>query len=778
MKIIDALANIENIHYPEGSSPAVGAALSEFLRRLPDSTINVKAEKTISPEGNSFDIAILSSDQLKNAGIKKPLKPKEHFFYFLLRRNGAGSLVCSHAYYLYSAIHYLFDHLADQEVRTVNCGKWIVPAFKWNRISYDYFLTQQGRIQYKFNPGTYIGELARLGFTHVEVNGLAFPMGLETGPKGETYPMFYTYCPALDQFVYSKINKGLYPKTYLSANLEYLKRNARRAIEFGLVPGLLCFEPRSVPERFFQKYPMLRGARVDHPFRSFKPRYNMTITHPLVREHYAEMIRKLMEEIPELGFINIWTNDSGAGFEHTKSLYVGRNGGAYLIREWKDDEEIARLAGENAIRFFGVLRDAAREINPDFRVITRMESFYGEHDTVWNGLREGIEIETSSLIAIGWEMPYTHPRYPDSKAINAGTLYQMDFNKKETDLLMDLTERGSMAHFYFSAGQHSMFDPLMGIPYPSLTYQRIRILHENKIEYLAQTGGISPPELVPYNINQEIIRLFQYFPDVDLSKFLEKIAGRWAGEGFSETLQKAWKYTEEAIMAFPNVIPLYSTFGFTWYRLWARPFVPDIESIHEDQRAYYEDQMCTTPHNPNNVDLSRDVLFQLTTPEKSLQDVERIDSNVWPSIDKAISLLGKTRKDALKELGEHNVIEDQFIRLSALRCWFMTQRNVAAWVAGVYGYMNAKDTREQELAGKNIKEMIRKEIENSIALSELLDSDIEFMAMTEQGETPLIYGKNLKQLLEIRIKLMEDHMNDKPFIDHGYMERKAGERIH
>jgi len=27
----------------------------------------------------------------------------------------------------------------------------------------------------------------------------------------------------------------------------------------------------------------------------------------------------------------------------------------------------------------------------------------------------------------------------------------------------------------------------------------------------------------------------------------------------------------------------------------------------------------------------------------------------------------------------------------------------------------------------------------------------------------------------VRISLMEKHMHDEPFIDHGYMERKAGE---
>ncbi len=48
----------------------------------------------------------------------------------------------------------------------------------------------------------------------------------------------------------------------------------------------------------------------------------MTTTHPLVLGHYAEMIEKLLTAAPQLGFLAVWTSDSGAGFEHVKSLYV------------------------------------------------------------------------------------------------------------------------------------------------------------------------------------------------------------------------------------------------------------------------------------------------------------------------------------------------------------------------------------------------------------------------------------------------------------------------
>jgi hypothetical protein len=72
------------------------------------------------------------------------------------------------------------------------------------------------------------------------------------------------------------------------------------------------------------------------------------------------LMAALLHEVPDLGYIDVWSNDSGSGLEHTKSLYVGRNGGAYMIREWKDDAVIAKTAGGHVLRFFGLLRDAAR----------------------------------------------------------------------------------------------------------------------------------------------------------------------------------------------------------------------------------------------------------------------------------------------------------------------------------------------------------------------------------------------------------------------------------
>lgn len=776
MKVIDVLQNVRVVLHHAQAPTVTRTVATELASLLPGVSVEVTSSKRFKLNAGVLYVGLPEHFPVFTAaGRRKRGRDDSELAYLQLSPNAAGALLASKPNLLYSFMRYVVEHLAQRDAAMFVDGKIFPTAFNWQRVSYDYFLVQEGRVQRGMDKERYIRELARLGFTHIEVNGLAFPMGLETGPKGEVYPMFYTYCPALDQFVYTELNKGIYPLYYLSANLANLKENARLARKYGLTPGLLCFEPRSVPEEFFARYPMLRGARVDHPFRSFKPRYNMTIAHPRVREHYAEMMRKLMNEVPELGFLAVWTNDSGAGFEHTKSLYVGRNGGAYLIREWKDDEEIAKVAGENALRFLRLLRDAAREVNPDFRVMTRLESFYGEHDTVWAGLGEGLDVEAATLLARGWDVPYAHPQYPENKAINAGTVYQSDFDAREKKLQDELAAKGALAHFYFTAGPHIMFDPLIGVPYPKLTYRKLRNMHQGGVRYLAHSGGTFPPELVPFNVNHEISWRYLFDAEMDVEVELDGLARKWAGERFYRHLLEAWDLTEEAILAFPIVTPLYASFGFTWYRLWVRPFVPNLDAIPDEEKAFYQDFMCSTPHNPNNVDLSRDVLFYLTTPEKSELDVQRIDRYLWDPLDKAIERLECVCDDATAELGQRNVILDQLVRLRALRCWFMTQRNVAAWVGSVHGYMNARTVAKRKYYRDMVRDLMAKEIENTERLKELWQSPVAFMSLTDKGETPLMYGDNLGELLDRRIALMRQHMDDEPFIETTYMERRAAE---
>jgi hypothetical protein len=496
---------------------------------------------------------------------------------------------------------------------------------------------------------------------------------------------------------------------------------------------------------------------VDHPFRSFRPRYNLAVSHPVVREHYREMMLALMTAVPALGCLSVWTNDSGAGFEYTRSLYVGANGSAYLVREWSDEDVLTKAASENVLGFLRLLRDAAREVNPDFRVTTRLEPFGPEREPVMAGLRHGLDVEAPTLLADGWDSPYRHPAYEDSE-IGAFTIFNNTFRTEERKEIRQLARRDCRTHVAHAHGPVNNFEPLLGIPSPWLAWEKLAALHRTGVRHLAHLGGIAPPASVPFPVNEEVFRRFQHDPKRDVDGVVGEIASDFAGAR-ADALVDAWRLTEEAIRGFdPN--PLYFLWG-VWYRLQVRPLVPDIDAIPVEERAYYEDVILSTHHNPNRVDLSRDVLFTLMTPARAAKAVTRIDRNALPKLDAAI--------DAAEGL------QDLRDRLVALRCWMTTRRSVAAWIANVGGYLATGSAGRRADCRRRLAEMVEAEIENARALLSLWrESGTEFMAVSKGRETTFIYDESFGEHLERKIDLMERYGDLEPRIDAEFQYRVAG----
>lgn len=772
MKVSEALRQVRQLRISKKGYP-VEETIARELLELCDNRADVsKVDDSgfVSEEGTLY-IAVVPKgfcERLDHQGLA--FSSQDDWVSINSDVNQCLWLLSSKPYFLYAGFTRLIEDLWDED--TADVLPWMQElGFSVEKSTFDLFLTQYARLIRNFDREKYIREYARLGFTHIEVNALAYSLPWEKGVSGEFYQDFYTYCPALDQFVASRLNQGIYPMEYLESNLKRLKDNARLAAKYGLVPGLLCFEPRSVPEALFEKYPTLRGARVDHPFRSFKPRYNLSIAHPVVQKHYQELLVKLMKEVPELGYMTIWSNDSGAGFEHTKSLYVGRNGGAYLIREWKDDETIAETAAANIIRFFTLLRDAGTRINPEFRIITRLESFYGERDYLWPHLSDRVDVEVNSLLVKGWESNYPHPRYPDVKVL--GSAYHNTLADKEKEVLTELNSQNSRSYFYHSFGSHTNHEPLLGIPFPWLAFEKLQAFRKLGVRTLAHVGGIHPPDKVPYAVNQEIFRLFQLNPSLDVEEAVQKVAIRYTDRKFADDLVQGWRLVEQSMRAFLP-LSIYTHYGVVWQRLFVRPFVPDIDRIPESERMYYESFMCASIHNPNRVDLAQDVLFELITKEYAHTSFLRIDENVWAPLEKAIDLFKKKGEEA-ENAGDQKaekVFADQFFRVRALKCLFTTLRNTAVWVYALREYLDSVDPNIKADSRRLLDEMIETEIQNCADLIELWEkAPVEWMIVSGAEETAFIHAENFPELLEKKISLMEKHRGDEPSIDPDYMFR-------
>jgi hypothetical protein len=703
------------------------------------------------------------------------LDPKLHGlkqWQFVRMHGSCIDLAVSHPHLLYNLVLHLLDDAGELDGQEMRDGVIFTPAFERIRPVYDLFLNQHARTVQGFDREEHVRNLARLGCTHVEVNGLAFPLPFEQGPAGEVLHRFYTYCPSLDQFVSSALNKGVYDSDYLQANLNLLKTNAGLADKYGLTPGLVCFEPRSVPDALLEKYPMLRGARVDHPIRSFRPRYNLSIGHPVVRAHYAELLTKVMNAAPKIDYLSIWSNDSGAGFEYTHSLYVGRNGGGYIIREWKDAGEIAEAAANSIAQFLKLLRDAGRAVNPSFRVLLRMEAFWTEQEYLWKHLEDGIDVEVSSLLSKGWGLKYKHPKYPEVREIHGTALYNR-FAPEEKQQLAILRNKGSDADIYFSPGTIWNHEPLLGIPFPKLVYEKLRDLREQDVATICWNGGPTPQSFAPYNINDEVVRAFQFDRNLNLEDFLKRTAVHWIGAALATDLVEVWRLSEEAYRSFPIPVWLFSSWG-VWYRNLIRPLIPDIEAVRESDRAYYEDFLLSTAHNKARVDLRYDVGFDLCDPAHAEHCVELMDRDLFQYIDAALSLLSdmSDRSDTAMTEIERACIIDLRDRLAAMRCWYRNQRNCAVWIAGVHGYLETDDPAKRARCRAMLHDMVLDEIENTKKLLTLWEtSGTRWMIVSDAGETTFIYYKNFGDHLKRKLALMPGHEDDEPRVDPGFQWR-------
>jgi len=721
--------------------------------------------------GRRVVLGVLSDEEADAKGV--PATRGEEWMFVRSDGDQEIELYVSHTWFLYRLACRLVDEWPDEAVNDFSDGKIFKAAFRHLRTAYDSLLNNHARTAKGFNPEDHIREMARLGYTHVEVNGYGTPFPYEKAAPGELLYLFYTYCPALDQFAYSKLNKGIYPYDYLQANLNKLKHSAQLAEKYGLRAGLLSFEPRSVPDELLARYPMLRGARVDHPLRSFRPRYNLTTAHPVVLDHYKEMLGKIMAAAPNIDYMSIWSNDSGAGFEYTSSLYVGRNGGGYVIREFKTDDQIAEAAASNIIRFMKTLRDAGRETNPKFSCILRSEMFYAEQDHLWDQVGDGIELETNTLLSKGFNADYHHPKYDWTTDFTFSGLFNQ-FRDEEKPKKELLESRGSNAHLYFSPGAFWNMEPVKAPIYPKLLWEKLRDLNKQEVSHAASLCGTTPATLAPYNINQEVIRFMQNDPSIGYDEILERQARQWVGDSEANLLIETWNSADEAYRSYPPPVSVLAIWS-TWYRILVRPFVPNYEALSEEDRAYYEDFHLGHVNNRVRTDFRREINFEFCTPEYAGKCREAITENVMPAIENAVKIAGEARNAADPQSPSHEVWTHHYNRLKGAQSWFRSQRNIAAWIEGVHSYIETSDSSEKAQWQEHVRQTILDEKENAKELLQHVNTvGIDWMVHSELGETTFIYGDNIAELLVKKIALMEGRENDEPHVDPDFMWRVPG----
>jgi hypothetical protein len=157
-----------------------------------------------------------------------------------------------------------------------------------------------------------------------------------------------------------------------------------------------------------------------------------------------------------------------------------------------------------------------------------------------------------------------------------------------------------------------------------------------------------------------------------------------------------------------------------------------------------------------------------------------INEHVLPpmkaAVDRAAGLLAQAATPQVATPQARAVAQDLYDRMVALQCWYRNQRNVTAWLAGVHNYLETSDERVKKECRIILHDMVLDEIENTrVLLQHWETARTPWMITSDVGETTFIYYHgNFADHLRRKIKLMQGHENDEPYVDPDFQWRVPG----
>lgn len=176
-------------------------------------------------------------------------------------------------------------------------------------------------------------ELARLAarlkpYGRVEVNISALAdKGFHDIPSGNNFWYEYTsYNPTPFKFFPDPKIAPFIPARFVNRNRDLLLAKAEILREFHLDAAFWSYEPNYLPGAFFESYPHLLGARIDHPRRGNHAAWAPCIDQAETQEMFAGMVTELLNNVPEVKTFFFKTNDAGSGICWSDWLYTGPNG--------------------------------------------------------------------------------------------------------------------------------------------------------------------------------------------------------------------------------------------------------------------------------------------------------------------------------------------------------------------------------------------------------------------------------------------------------------------
>ena len=555
------------------------------------------------------------------------------------------------------------------------------------------------------------------GATHIVITAEDLPWAMwQMDTPGDPYPAWAVSNVGLLKVSPPEALKPFLPQDYSDKVFEILKARCAVLRKLGLKAAFTTFEPQILPERVYEAHPLWRGPQVDHPLRSRVPRFAPSIDNPEVLALYRESIRALLKVCPEIEILSLHTNDSGSGMSWSGGLYQGPNGSA-LTR--------GKQMYQRYHDFFASLQAGAADARPG--------KF--EIDAEW--VRES----APELIAgkLGPGMAVANLEGPGATPYKADAGFLLDY-------------------FY-------PFYPAQGIPLA------VRYLEE--LEDAAKSPAPRLFYLIGDRFNRELyLKIFDAFvakptrDEVSRMQLLRGLAVEIAGENGASALLDAWV----AIQRVQRDTDILNFGGTTFYiggvhqRWLTRPFVPFPEALSPAETQYYRKFQFQARSEERARDLGD---LQGTRQYQGLGGMA-VSNNLYVRM---LADLERARRDirTIREGRQHFDVLD-----TRLRVFEILVDNCRDAIEYQYRLDLAKSGKlsrpiefQEDLTDirdyRAIKDIARREIDNSTVLIELLQSQkaplIE-MAKTSGEENIRVLGPDLVDQLRKRINIMITHWED------------------
>ena len=567
---------------------------------------------------------------------------------------------------------------------------------------------------------TYAELAARMkayGPVEITISALADKSWFQIPPGGSPWHEYACYMPAPWMFYPHPKIAPFVPADWVVKNRELLLGKAGIIRELGLEAILSAKETEMLPEAFFQKYPDLRGPRVDHPRRSKREEFSWCVDLPEVQEMIEWSMAEIMRNVPEIKTYMSGTNDAGSGICWAAAQYPGPNGPRHCR---------SRTAGERVRDLCQTVHRGAKKGGGD--VVFRWSNV-----NFWQNEMEAI---------LPLLPPDTYINSRDPSLMSIGTMinevypFLGVFDPLDIIAAMERYQRPGTKNVMI--GFSAMYDRYEDTPE---SIAKMLDLAENCIK--EPTSGF----------------------DSQLEK-LRKISARWGGEENREKLFEAFYNMHEGFELKNSVAPRYSNFysGVSMRHL-TRPllvkpeflkpeeesyFLPHVFNIHENEaRMDYIDShgsRMTGTARWDDVALRR-ALSMVLSAARTMESLENAPEGKWL---KKLSLSLRMWASEVRSI--HNFYHGQLIRDANKEI-----------LAGPPRIPSKEASWDGEKGNLEWNEIMRDELDNTNELIAMLEKGgLELVARAKDPryEDTFLLGPDLVGQLKMKAQLMRKHWLD------------------